>query len=144
MKMGERETAEQMIEGVGTGMMSALGPLMAAANAITDEAKAWDEYVVAYVRAMGKVERPNGGVRTADPFDAAKFADELVKLRKQRFNAEKTKALVIEATSNKDPQLVCGVISRGPSPSICRLPTYHEGPHSFDQPAQRGRGKEEP
>lgn len=81
VKREAEESLKKSMESMMNGMIEAMAPMMGGSQLLTDEAKAWDEYVCAFVqgRRMQTDE---------DEVDAIEFADNVLAERRKRFNKE--------------------------------------------------------
>ena len=79
-----RAETQKQVDGMMNGMIESMAPMLGGSQLLGDEAKAWDEYVVAFVRtardALGQTLPGNLEEH------AVTFADKLLAERRERFN----------------------------------------------------------
>jgi hypothetical protein len=83
-----KKQTDESIAQMSNGMMEAMGPMLSGIALLQDEAKAWDSYVVAFVRSFVAVpEDTDVEVRA----HAVAQADFVLAARRGRFNEEQLK-----------------------------------------------------
>jgi hypothetical protein len=83
-----KKMQDDVMKNMMSSMVEALAPMLGGAQILGDEAKAWDEYVVAYVKTFGANADASGVTDAAFEADAANFANRLLDQRRKLFNEE--------------------------------------------------------
>ena len=86
IKALEASTKRQM-DGMMNSLMEAMAPMLMGGQLLSDEAKAWDEYVCAFVRGYNHLPDDDGFPSEADE-KVIEFADKMLTERRKRFNRE--------------------------------------------------------
>ena len=101
--MGDEKKQIEDISGMTEGLMAGMAPALAAVGALAEESKAWDAYAGIYTMALGKHLSETRHTDAAIAGKAASFADELLAMRRRRFDPAAARRAVAEALA--PPQL---------------------------------------
>jgi hypothetical protein len=83
-----KKMQDEAIKAMMGSMVEAMAPMLGGSQLLGDEAKAWDDYVVAYVGAFGANHDASGVTDQAFEAGAVEFANRILDERRKLFNEE--------------------------------------------------------